>query len=125
PSVADGFNKFFAELEITGYKSPQPPAIRSTQKYWAPDLAGVWARPPYLHNGSVRTMQDLLTAPSARPKTFHRGSRVYDPEKMGYADDGAYVLDTSGPGNSNAGHDYGTRLSDEQKRDLIEHLKTL
>jgi hypothetical protein len=44
---------------------------------------------------------------------------------MGYADDGAYVLDTAGPGNSNGGHDYGTDLSNPQKRELIEYLKTL
>jgi len=40
-------------------------------------------------------------------------------------DAGRYVLDVSGPGQSNAGHDYGTDLSDAQKRDLIEYLKTL
>ena len=44
---------------------------------------------------------------------------------MGYADEGAYVLDTTVAGSSNTGHDYGTNLSDEQKRELIEYLKTL
>jgi hypothetical protein len=124
-SVADGFNKFFAELQIAGYLPPQPPALRSTQKYWAPGLEGVWARPPYLHNGSVRTMQELLTPPATRAKTFHRGSRVYDPAVMGYVDEGAYALDTTLPGNANSGHDFGTQLSRDQKRDLIEFLKTL
>jgi hypothetical protein len=80
---------------------------------------------PYLHNGSVRTMQELLTPPTARAKTFHRGSRVYDAAKMGYVDAGAYVFDTAGAGNSNSGHDYGTHLSAEQKQELIEFLKTL
>ena len=70
-------------------------------------------------------MQDLLTAPASRAKSFHRGTRVYDAAQMGYADEGAYVLDTAGPGNSNAGHDYGTDLSTDQKRELIEYLKTL
>ena len=123
--VADGFNKFFAELQIAGYTPPQPPPLRSTGKYWSPSLAGVWARSPYLHNGSVRTLQELLAPPAARAKTFHRGSRVYDPAQMGYTDDGAYVLDTTAAGSSNTGHDYGTGLSDEQKRELIEYLKTL
>lgn len=123
--VADGFNQFFAQLEITGYTPPQTPPLRSTQKYWSPSLAGVWARSPYLHNGSVRTMHELLTPPAARAKTFHRGSRVYDPARMGYTDEGGYVLDTTVAGSSNTGHDFGTSLSDEQKHELIEYLKTL
>jgi len=123
--VADGFNQFFAQLEIPGYTPPESPPLRSTQKYWSPSLAGVWARSPYLHNGSVRTLQELLTPPAARPKTFHRGSRIYEPAQMGYTDAGAYVLDTTLTGSSNSGHDYGTGLSSEQKHDLIEYLKTL
>jgi hypothetical protein len=125
PVQAERFNKFFAELETAGYEPPKEPPIRSTQKYWAATLTGVWARSPYLHNGSVRTMQELLTPPAARAKTFHRGSRVYDAAQMGYDDQGAYVLDTTAPGNANTGHDYGTNLPADQKRDLIEYLKTL
>jgi hypothetical protein len=124
-AMADRFNTFFAEIKVTGYQVPQPPPFRSTQKYWSPSLAGVWARAPYLHNGSVRTMQELLSSPARRAKTYHRGSRVYDPTAMGYVDEGAYVLDTSSAGNSNSGHDYGSELSEGQKRDLIEYLKTL
>jgi hypothetical protein len=124
PDIAEGFNKFFAELQIPGYHSPEKP-IRSTQKYWAPSLAGVWARSPYLHNGTVRTMTELLTPPDARAKSFHRGSHVYDPAQMGYTDEGTYVLDTTIPGSSNSGHTYGTTLSDAEKRELIEYLKTL
>jgi hypothetical protein len=124
PPVADGFNRFFAELQITGYEPPSGP-LRSTQKYWSPALDGVWARSPYLHNGSVRTMQELLTPSAARAKTFHRGSRVYDATQMGYADEGVYMFDTAGPGNANSGHDYGTNLSADEKRELIEYLKTL
>ena len=70
-------------------------------------------------------MQELLTPSAGRTKSFHRGSRVYDAEKMGYADEGSYLLDTTGAGSSNAGHDYGTDLSSDQKRELIEYLKTL
>jgi hypothetical protein len=88
-------------------------------------LAGVWARSPYLHNGSIRTMQELLMPPAERAKTFHRGTRVYDTTQLGYVDDGVYLLDTTTPGNSNTGHDYGTDLSNEQKRELIDYLKTL
>ena len=44
---------------------------------------------------------------------------------MGFTDEGAYVFDTTTPGNSNSGHDYGTDLSPNEKRELIEYLKTL
>jgi mono/diheme cytochrome c family protein len=124
PLQADRFNKFLAGLQTAGYTPSEQPGLRSTQKYWAPSLAGVWARSPYLHNGSVRTMQELLTPPELRAKSFHRGSRVYDPRDIGYKDDGYYVFDTTQTGNSNAGHSYGTNLAVEQKRDLIEYLKT-
>ncbi len=124
PDTAERFNQFFAELQIAGYRPPEKP-IRSTQKYWAPSLAGVWARSPYLHNGSVRTMRELLTAPDAHAKSFHRGSHVYDPAQMGYTDDGTYVLDTSAPGSSSAGHSFGSDLSETEKSELIEYLKTL
>jgi hypothetical protein len=123
--LADGFNKFLAELESEGYQPPKEFGVRSTGKYWAATLSGVWARSPYLHNGSVRTMHELLASPEQRAKTFHRGSRVFDENEMGYTDEGFYVFDTAASGNSNSGHDYGTKLSDNEKHDLIEYLKTL
>jgi hypothetical protein len=125
PKLADGFNKFLAELEMEGYEPPKEVGVRSTGKYFAPTLNGVWARSPFLHNGSVRTMDELLAQPSGRAKKFRRGSRLFDEEVMGYTDGGAYVFDTATPGNFNSGHDYGTKLSAAEKRDLIEYLKTL
>jgi hypothetical protein len=70
-------------------------------------------------------MQELLTSPEERPKSFHRGSKTYDEDGLGYTDEGAYVLDTSTSGNANTGHNYGTKLTQAEKRDLIEYLKTL
>ena len=105
---ADRFNKFLAELETAGYQPPKEEGLRSTGKYWAASLDGVWARSPYLHNGSVRTMQELLTPPAQRAKTFHRGSQDYDTTQMGYTDAGTYLFDTSTRANSNSGHIYGT-----------------
>jgi hypothetical protein len=122
---ADGFNQFLAELELPGYEPPAQPGVRTTGKYFAASLHGVWARSPYLHNGSVRTMQELLLPPNERAKTFHRGSQKYDVAQMGYTDEGAYVFDTTTSGNANSGHDYGTRLSTKEKADLMEYLKTL
>jgi len=125
PVQADRLNAFLAGLELPGYRPSGPPGLRSTQRYWTPGLAGVWARSPYLHNGSVRTVPELLTPPATRAKSFRRGSRVYDEAQMGYTDEGPYVLDTSQSGQSNAGHDYGTSLSRQERRDLMEFLKTL
>ena len=125
PLQAQRFDTFLAELEIPGYTPPKEPGIRSTQRYWAPSLAGVWARSPYLHNGSVRTMQELFSPAAARSRSFRRGSRVYDTAKVGYTDEGVYVLDTTAVGSSNAGHEYGADLSNVEKVELIEYLKTL
>jgi hypothetical protein len=122
---ADLFNKFLAELQTAGYQPSKEEGLRSTGKYWAASMDGVWARSPYLHNGSVRTMQELLTPPAQRAKIFHRGSKDYDDSQMGYADAGPYVFDTSTTANANTGHDYGTSLAADQKHDLIEYLKTL
>lgn len=44
---------------------------------------------------------------------------------MDYTDEGTYLIDTTTPGNSNAGHNYGTELSADEKRELVEFLKTL
>jgi hypothetical protein len=99
--------------------------------YKARPLNGVWASAPYLHNGSVPTLWELLKKPDQRVKRFYVGSRQYDaadvglrsvPEESGVA---FFAFDTAVKGNSNAGHPYGTALKDEEKRQLVEYLKTL
>ncbi len=78
--------------------------------YKARPLIGAWATPPFLHNGSVRTIFDLLS--DTRPAKFNIGAREFDPINLGYTDGGPLVFDTSIAGNSNAGHwftDDGTR----------------
>jgi hypothetical protein len=72
-----------------------------------------------------------LDAPEARPKVFYRGYDVYDQAKLGFvsdvpaADGQIYSrYDTSVPGNANSGHVYGTTLSDDDKRAVVEYLKT-
>jgi hypothetical protein len=102
-----------------------------TQGYSNLPIDGAWARAPYLHNGSVPTLWDLLQPVANRPKQFYRGYNVYDPNNMGFVHDGpqaqadGFLVDTSVAGNSNVGHLYGTQLSDDEKRDLMEFLKTL
>jgi Cytochrome c len=102
-----------------------------TNGYANQPLDGVWARAPYLHNGSVPTLANLLTDPAGRPKQFARGYDVYDQQQVGFVYDtvdaqrSGFLYDTTIPGNGNGGHLFGTKLADEQKKDLIEYMKTL
>jgi mono/diheme cytochrome c family protein len=93
--------------------------------YKARPLNGIWASPPYLHNGSVPTLYDLLLPPAERPSTFAAGRWEFDPRKVGRVTDGPFVVDTGLTGNSNRGHEYGTKLSDADRWALVEYLKTL
>jgi mono/diheme cytochrome c family protein len=105
--------------------------FRTTEGYVAVSLDGLWLRGPYLHNGSVPSLADLLEPPDKRPARFWRGSDLIDPNRVGFVSEGdeaqraGTLYDTSLPGNSNAGHSYGTVLPSEQKRALLEYLKTL
>ncbi len=112
--------------------------------YQAPPLVGVWATAPYLHNGSVPTLWNLLDS-STRPDLFRKpadtGFDHYDTERVGWkvevledvpADQSslpraeAYRLfDTSTRGLSNQGHYFGDHLDDDERRAVIEYLKTL
>lgn len=102
-----------------------------TNGYARQPLDGIWARAPYFHNGSVPTLWDLLRDPAQRPKQFIRGYDVYDQKKAGFVYDTpeskrtGFLYDTTVPGNGNGGHLYGTKLSDDQKMDLVEYMKTL
>ena len=122
--------------------------FRNTNGYANRPLDGIWARAPYLHNGSLPTMRDLLRPVEERPDAFTRGSTVYNRQELGFVHqelsarsdsvyvrpDGSpytgtsFIYDTSLPGNDNKGHTgpgYGTELSTEKKQALIEYLKTL
>jgi hypothetical protein len=99
--------------------------------YKARPLNGIWATAPYLHNGSVRTLRQLLLPASSRQATFQVGSREYDAKDMGYVDAGGFRFDTTVPGNSNAGHEgliYGNAelaANPDELDALLEYLKTL
>ena len=74
----------------------------------------------------MRTLVDLLKPSSERQPVFHVGSTEFDPAAVGFVDDPAYpAFDTTLPGNSNRGHEYGAELRPEEKRDLLEYLKSL
>ena len=102
-----------------------------TNGYANHPLDGIWARAPYLHNGSVPTLWDLLQEPSARPAVFYRGYDVFDQVNVGFVSSVAeadgrmfFRYDTAIPGNGNGGHVYGTRLTADEKRAIVEYLKT-
>lgn len=114
-----------------------PFRIANLRAYKSRPLHGVWATPPYLHNGSVPTVHDLLSPHRARPPSFYVGNREYDPVKLGYVTDkrpGSFLHDTSVTGNGNSGHLFtdidtpgriGRRFSERERMDLIEYIKVL
>jgi mono/diheme cytochrome c family protein len=138
PKVGEHYNKswFAQEKGADGYKA------NTTTGYQAPPLDGIWATAPYLHNGSVPTLHDMLNS-RARPKIFTRsfktGEDDYDQVNVGWkvrildrgADPAApayerrKVYDTTQPGRGNQGHTFGDDLTEDQRRAVIEYLKTL
>jgi len=90
---------YFGEIDM-----PQAPP-----SYKARPLAGIWATPPFLHNGSVPSLYEMLLPADKRTKSFLMGTKDFDPQKVGYIlrDSGkGFVFDTTQPGNSNAGHQF-------------------
>jgi hypothetical protein len=106
-------------------------AFVKTDGYVAVPLDGLWLRAPYLHNGSVPTLEALLQPLAERPTIFYRGYDVYVTNGTGFIHEGpeaelhGFRYDTKVDGNGNQGHDYGTDLLADEKRSLIEYLKTL
>jgi len=123
-------------LDLNGYRElPQPPA--PDRVYKAAPRDGVWATPPFLHNGAVPNLYEMLVPASERSKKFCVG-REFDPIKVGLdttCGPGAFVLDASLLGNSNAGHSFqdgprgngiiGPLLTDDQRWALVEYLKSI
>ncbi|MBP3961057.1 c-type cytochrome [Gemmata sp. G18] len=116
--------------------------LRATAGYQAPPLDGIWATAPYFHNGSVPTLDGVLSS-KARPKRYTRSFKTdeaaYDKVKVGWKvtelrdppseklspHEARKIYDTSKPGRSSAGHIYGDDLTAEQRAQVIEYLKTL
>lgn len=108
--------------------------FRKTFGYANQPLDGIWLRGPYLHNGSVPTLRELLEPGANRRVTFFRGYDVIDRARVGFISDVPeengrkyFLYDTRLPGNGNAGHEgeaYGTNLSAEDKDAVVEFLKT-
>lgn len=126
PEFAEWFNKsWFASASSPAFIKPQP-------GYVAPPLNGVWITAPYLHNGSVPTIEEVLNS-NLRPRYWQRSftKEKYDYEKVGWqykklkTHGGKKTYNTDIPGYGNYGHYFGDHLSDKERKDLIEYLKTL
>ncbi|MGC5798256.1 di-heme-cytochrome C peroxidase [Sphingomonas sp. NFX23] len=136
-------------IEVAGLAEPEnaqkPPeerlalckaaALKELMAYKARPLNGIWATAPYLHNGSVKSLTELLLPPAKRARSFPVGGRVLDTVNVGFLPEPGKpiwtfnVVDPAGreiPGNSNDGHDYGNAaLTSEDRRALVEYMKTL
>src|SRR5262249_49534809 len=123
------------EAKIHGYREyPLPPAPIGVYK--AAPRDGVWATPPFLHNGSVPNIYEMLVPAAERTKKFYI-TREFDPVKVGLdtTATSGFLFDTTLLGNSNAGHSFqdgprgngtfGPLLSDDQRWVLIEYLKSI
>ncbi len=120
----NSLSAFIAEKADVGNAVPN----LGKEVYKARALNGIWATGPFLHNGSVPNLWALLQPVEKRPKEFYVKSREFDPVKVGYMSaehEGASFFDTRLKGNSNEGHEYGTQLSEADKQDLLEFLKSL
>ena len=118
-------NSWFANSSPRSYFEPE-------LAYMAPPLDGVWATAPYFHNGSVPTLDEVLHSES-RPQYWSRQgeSAAYDFEKVGWQYEreekskGKWTFDTNLPGYSNKGHYFGDEFTTDERKAVIEYLKTL
>jgi hypothetical protein len=134
PDAAAAYNNY-----DKGGKNPAFPWVfehfEKHEGYLAQPLDGIWLTGPYLHNGSVPTLDDLLKPARERPKAFIRGGDEIDFQRGGYVSpacqpgrydpEAGFCYDTELPGNANVGHEYGTTLTPEERRALVHYLLTL
>lgn len=137
-ALADGVGQFAGPFVdwFNGSFYGEIARLEPAAGYIAPPLDGIWASAPYLHNGAVPTLAALLDS-SRRPTYWMRShsSYDYDPQAVGWhttavqrgpdEERSVYVVDTTLPGYSNSGHTFADRLDAEERRALLEYLKTL
>ncbi|WP_434607244.1 hypothetical protein J3P80_06935 [Pseudomonas sp. D2-30] len=137
-------NRAYRDAGVTPAERPAldgfglPIGVRELRAYKARPLAGVWATPPFLHNGSVPTLYQLLSPQAERATTFYKGSFEYDPRHLGYRTEAfanRFLFDTRVTGNHNSGHEFragergngviGRLLQPQERWALLEYLKVL
>ena len=142
-TVTNTANRKYEDLGIPKddwdeFDGGRPNLARTPLAYKARPLNGVWSTPPFLHNGSVPSLYEMLVPAKQRTKTFYLGSKEFDPKVVGYdprALDGGTLVDTSEKGNWNTGHSFegdgtgrgviGKEFTDDERWALVEYLKTL
>ncbi|HEY6561978.1 MAG TPA: hypothetical protein VI072_32145 [Polyangiaceae bacterium] len=133
PEFVDWYNgSFYGQITRAAPNDPFP-------GYMPPPLDGIWATAPYLHNGSVPTVELVLNS-KARPAAWKRVNLEdthYDEDALGWpwtpassqadapAEEQKFIYDTRYWSQSNAGHTFGDALTDSERRAVIEYLKTL
>ena len=137
-------NRAYRDAGVTPAERPAldgfglPIGVRELRAYKARPLAGVWATPPFLHNGSVPTIYQLLSPQDERETTFYKGNFEYDPRHLGYRTEAftnGFLFDTRITGNHNSGHEFragergngviGRLLQPQERWALLEYLKVL
>ena len=137
-------NRAYRDAGVTPVERPAldgfglPIGVRELRAYKARPLAGVWATPPFLHNGSVPTIYQLLSPQDERATTFYKGTFEYDPRHLGYRTEAfanGFLFDTKITGNHNSGHEFragergngviGRLLQPQERWALLEYLKVL
>ena len=137
-------NRAYRDAAISAAERPVmdgfglPIGVRELRAYKARPLAGVWATAPFLHNGSVPSIYQLLSPQDERATTFYKGTFEYDPKHLGYRTEAftnGFVFNTRITGNHNSGHEFragkrgdgviGRLLQPEERWALLEYLKVL
>jgi mono/diheme cytochrome c family protein len=126
------------KMALIGYRLRPPAEIGGQPRQYEPPspydlkaspLAGIWTSGPYLHNGSVATVYELLSPVAERRAVFWTGGRELDRKRLGFVSEdapGRFRFDTSLPGNQRTGHLYPPQgLSPDERNAIIEYLKTL
>ncbi|MNN25566.1 Cytochrome c [compost metagenome] len=137
-------DRAYRDANVTPAEHPEmdgfglPIGVRELRSYKARPLAGVWATAPFLHNGSVPSLYQLLSPQDERATTFYKGTFEYDPRHLGYRTEAfanGFLFDTRITGNHNSGHEFragklgngviGRWLQPQERWALLEYLKVL
>ena len=137
-NIGEKYHRAYSESWF-GKEGPTGKGLVKSVGYQAPPLDGIWATAPYFHNGSVPTLEGVLNSPT-RPRRFTRSflnrKDDYDFDRVGWKVtetdalpnsefERRKIYDTSNSGRSNAGHRYGDDLTPDERKAVIEYLKTL
>lgn len=120
PEQQNNFDGYREMPDVNGI-----PGALAPLEYKARSLDGIWATAPFLHNGSVPNLYELLLPAVERSASFHLGSTEFDPVKVGFDtkwSEGRFRMNTSIPGNRNSGHEFRELTEEDVLNDLGRKL---